>query len=165
MQFPAYRARNRFWSLLTSISIRPTATPSKVEKLHQRPPERLRERSQRPCPSRPRTDPSIEMTVRSAKLCGSPELLEPDSQPIPIGTILKPSRPVDQCPAIPFRPSSRKGPSWISSSRSETWNSVIGRRRRSGGRRRPHDGFSLWETVYGPEPAEEPLPGTLRAWV
>jgi len=29
-------------------------------------------------------------------------------------------------------------------------------------RRRRHDGFWLWETVYGPEPAEEPLPGTVK---
>src|SRR5271157_688403 len=88
MRFPAYRVRNRFQGLLTSISIHPTATPSKVEKLHQRPPERLRERSQRPCLSRPRTDPSIEITVRSTELCGCPELLEPDRQPVPIVTIL-----------------------------------------------------------------------------
>ena len=35
-------------------------------------------------------------------------------------------------------------------------------RYRSGGRRRRHDGFWLWETVYGPEPAEEPLPVTVK---
>jgi hypothetical protein len=30
------------------------------------------------------------------------------------------------CPTIPFRPSSRNGPSWISSSRSETWMRKFG---------------------------------------
>ena len=44
----------------------PDHTPSKVGKLHPPPPERLKDRSQRPCPNRPRTDPPIEMTVRSA---------------------------------------------------------------------------------------------------
>ena len=60
------------------------------------------------CPSRPRTDPSIEMTVRSAKLCGSPELLEPDSQPVPIGTILIPPRQSDHPPGDPLQPASEE---------------------------------------------------------
>ena len=35
-------------------------------------------------------------------------------------------------------------------------------RPRSGGRRRRRGRFWLWLTVYGPEPAEEPLPGTVK---
>jgi hypothetical protein len=73
-------------------------TPSKVEKLHQRPPERLRERSSAPA----RVVPGL-MTSRSAELCGSPELLEPDSQPVSIRTILKPSWSVDQCSGDPLK--------------------------------------------------------------
>src|ERR1700730_9582195 len=38
-------------------------------------------------------------------------------------------------------------------------------RPRSDGRRRRHDGFWLWQTVYGPEPAEAPLPGTVKSMV
>jgi hypothetical protein len=87
MHFPAYRARNRFQSLLTGISIGATATPSKVEKLHHRPPERLR------VPGLIRLS---RCTVRSAELCGFFELLEPECQPVAIGTDPQTSWPVDQ---------------------------------------------------------------------
>jgi hypothetical protein len=39
--------------------------------------------------------------VRS-RLCGLLELLEPKCQPVAIRTILRPSRPVDQCPGDPL---------------------------------------------------------------
>ena len=35
-------------------------------------------------------------------LCQSPELLKPERQPLPIGAILTPSRPVDQCSGDPL---------------------------------------------------------------
>ena len=62
------------------------------------------ERSQRACPNRPWTDPPIEMTVRSAELCGFLEFLEPKRQPVPIGSILKPSRPIDERSGDPLEP-------------------------------------------------------------
>jgi hypothetical protein len=65
-------------------------------------------RSQRPDRLVPGLIPPIEMTVRSAELCGSPELLEPDRQPVAIGTILKPSRPVDQCSGDPLKAEFKK---------------------------------------------------------
>ena len=68
-------------------------------------------------------------------------------------------------PAIPLRPSSRKRP--ITDFEQTIGDVNFGNRgrRRSGGRRRRHDGFWLWERSMVPEPAEEPLPGTVRAWV
>jgi hypothetical protein len=38
-----------------------------------------------------------------SNLCGSSELLEPDRQPVAIGTILKPSRHVDQYSGDPLK--------------------------------------------------------------
>ena len=48
------------------------------------------------------------MRVRFAELCGSPELLEPERQPIPIGSILKTSWSVDQCSGDPLQPEFEK---------------------------------------------------------
>jgi hypothetical protein len=42
------------------------------------------------------------------RLCGPLELLEPDRQPVAIRTILKPSRPVDQCSGDPFETEFKK---------------------------------------------------------
>src|SRR5215467_1704587 len=48
-----------------------------------------------PSGPQPRPDPPIEMTARSAELCGSPELLEPKCQPVPINAPLIPPRQLD----------------------------------------------------------------------
>jgi hypothetical protein len=48
------------------------------------------------------------MTVRSAELCGFLELLEPNRQPITIGTVLIPPRPADHLTDDPFEPEFEK---------------------------------------------------------
>ena len=52
---------------------------------------------------------AFEMRVRSAELCCSPVLLEPDSQPVAVGMILKPSWSVDQCSSDPFEAEFEEG--------------------------------------------------------
>jgi hypothetical protein len=48
------------------------------------------------------------------------ELLKPERQPLPIRTILTPSRPVDQCSGDPLQPKFEKGTIRDFESRSET---------------------------------------------
>ena len=72
-------------------------------------------------PSLSQQPPSfLPLPLVRSKLCRLLELLEPDRQSIPIRTILTRRGLSINVPAIPFSPSSRKGPSWISSSLSET---------------------------------------------
>jgi hypothetical protein len=73
-------------------------------------------------------------------------LLEPDRQSIPIRTILTRRGLSINVPAIPFSPSSRKGPSWISAADRKRESGNQGRGR-SGGRRRPRVDFGQRQAV------------------
>jgi hypothetical protein len=61
-----------------------------------------------------------------SRLCGSLELLEPNRQSVPIGTILCPPRRLDHLPGNPFKPEFEKRPTVDFQEPIRDVNSVIG---------------------------------------
>jgi hypothetical protein len=90
------------------------------------------------------------------------ELLEPKRQPVPIRTILTPPPRLNHLPDDSLKPEFEESAIMDFEQPIRDVNFGNRGRRGSGGRRRRHDGFCLWQRVYGPEPAEEPLPGTVK---